>query len=135
MLTLRTNGTETTIANLDRFYTHAQKELAIAMGEVVKKIYFTAHYLVPVDTGKLMASLWGNVGRRRVWVEGFVGAKARYAIYVERGTSRTPAQPFLWPAVQQNQAFIYEKLGKSIHGAIQATARDAKLGAVIYGRM
>lgn len=56
-----------------------------------------AKQFVPVDTGDLMLSIhwkktdWG-------WI---VGSKLDYASFVELGTRKMPAQPYLRPAAKQ----------------------------------
>ena len=63
-----------------------------------------AKALAPVDTGNLRASIGmevtgdGRTGRMTV----AVGPTAAYGAYVETGTSRAAAQPFLWPATERH---------------------------------
>ncbi len=54
-----------------------------------------AKALAPVDTGRLRDSLATAVGSNEV----IVGTNVEYAPYVEYGTSRSVAQPFLRPAI------------------------------------
>ena len=54
-----------------------------------------ARALAPFDTGRLRDSINTAVGRDEV----IVGTNVEYAPYVEYGTSRSIAQPFLRPAV------------------------------------
>lgn len=65
-----------------------------------------AQQLAPVDTGALRDSKF--VERRGpLWVVGF---SAPYAAHVEYGTSRSPAQPFLTPAVRAiDRTFRYRQ--------------------------
>ena len=62
-----------------------------------------AKSLAPVRTGKLRDSIVGVVETRAhgEGVEGIVGVKAEkfYARFVELGTRKSPAHPFLRPAV------------------------------------
>lgn len=53
----------------------------------------------PVDTGRLRSSITHDVGQDERGLVGRVGSDVVYAPYVEFGTSRTPAQPFLRPAL------------------------------------
>jgi HK97 gp10 family phage protein len=57
-----------------------------------------AKTLAPVDTGNLKNSIQGDVSANGK--TGTVTAHAEYAAYVEMGTSRTPAQPYLLPALR-----------------------------------
>lgn len=63
----------------------------------------------PVDTGNLRNSISHEVGNREV----IIGSPVEYAPYVEMGTSRTPAQPYLRPAIQDHMA-EYQKIVESV---------------------
>jgi len=57
----------------------------------------------PVDTGRLRASIRIEVERiEKDIVEGKVGTNVNYARYVEFGTSKQSAQPYLRPALRNN---------------------------------
>ena len=64
----------------------------------------------PIDTGRLRASLTHEV-RNMI---GKVGTNVEYAPFVEFGTSRMGAKPYLYPALRDNFNFIKKKLGKSV---------------------
>lgn len=55
--------------------------------------------LCPVDTGRLRASITTQVTVDQVGPVARIGSNVEYAIYVEMGTSRMEAQPFLRPAL------------------------------------
>lgn len=59
-----------------------------------------AKVICPVDTGRLRNSLTHqtNSGEKKV----YIGTNVDYASYVEFGTSRMRAQPYLKPAVQDH---------------------------------
>lgn len=60
-----------------------------------------ARQLAPVDTGALRASIRVTPDAPALRVEVQAGgASAPYAAYVEYGTSRSPAQPYLTPAAR-----------------------------------
>lgn len=57
----------------------------------------------PVDTGYLRGSITHKLaGDKQVQI----GSDVEYAIYVEKGTSKQKAQPYLTPAVENNIAEI-----------------------------
>lgn len=56
----------------------------------------------PVDTGRLRNSI--THGADMSDTTAYIGTNVEYAAYVEYGTSKTPAQPYLKPAVNDNQA-------------------------------
>lgn len=58
-----------------------------------------AKRLCPVDTGRLRASITHAVERDAVGLVGVVGTDVDYGVYVEIGTSRAGAQPYLRPAL------------------------------------
>lgn len=63
-----------------------------------------AKALAPVDTGNLRASIGTETtgdGRAGVMTVS-IGPTASYGAYVETGTSRAAAQPFLWPATERH---------------------------------
>lgn len=75
-----------------------------------------AKLLSPVDTGELIGSISHKMANDR---EVQIGTDVEYALYVEKGTSRQEAQPFLTPAVEQNMAEInkiFEKHMKEVGG-------------------
>lgn len=55
----------------------------------------------PVDTGNLQNSITRRTTRRKNQVETVVGPEADYGIYVELGTSRMAAQPFMNPSADE----------------------------------
>lgn len=66
--------------------------------------------LAPVDTGRLRNSISHDVRPSEEAV--YIGTNVEYAPYVELGTRRTKAQPFLEPAIT-NHMGEYERIAKS----------------------
>lgn len=92
------------------------------IGEVRQKMFSgmkTACLLVerdakigcPVDTGRLRGSLTNEIESKAKDIVGRVGSKVKYAPYVELGTSKMPAQPYLRPALHKNESRIKKLLG------------------------
>lgn len=64
-----------------------------------------AKLLAPVDTGRLRSSIHAEFAPNGL--SGKVAVEVIYAPYVELGTSRQRAQPFLFPAYEKHrQAFL-----------------------------
>lgn len=63
------------------------------------RIERAAKHLAPVDTGRLRASVGRALDRDAQGLVGVVGTDVDYAPFVELGTSRAHAQPFLRPAL------------------------------------
>lgn len=60
-----------------------------------------AKRLCPVDTGRLRSSITHEIQKDGRGLVGVVGTNVSYAAYVEFGTSRMRAQPYLRPALAE----------------------------------
>ena len=58
-----------------------------------------AKMLCPVDTGRLRNSITHDTDDETA----YIGTNVEYAAYVELGTSKSKAQPYLQPAVQDHR--------------------------------
>ena len=58
----------------------------------------------PVDTGNLRGSISHDSDEEKA----VIGSSTEYGIFVEKGTSRQKAQPYLTPAVENNISTIKE---------------------------
>lgn len=65
------------------------------------KVEGAAKRLCPVDTGRLRASITHALDRDGEGLLAVVGTDVEYAAFVELGTSRTRAQPYLRPALSE----------------------------------
>ena len=81
-------------AFLDAVKTNAETILSI----VARKIAASARQIVPVDTGALKSS----IEIRQESLKAHIGSDLHYAGYVEAGTSKMSAQPYLRPALMGN---------------------------------
>ncbi|WP_066298839.1 HK97-gp10 family putative phage morphogenesis protein [Arthrobacter luteolus] len=74
-----------------------------------------AKLLAPVDTGNLRASI-GHSDLRSVGRAGDlsveIGPTANYGVFLELGTSRAPAQPFMGPAADRNEGPFAQALAQ-----------------------
>jgi HK97 gp10 family phage protein len=81
---------------------------------------------------KQSGTVWGGVGPRsgfRIVVDGQPVNPLRYGHFVEFGTRRTVARPFLRPALDTNKARAFEILGrKSWEGLAKEAARARAKG-------
>lgn len=100
MLIIKENNTEYILNAINR-------ALAEALAELGERVVYRAQQLCPVDTGRLRNSITYKLGGgsyefpghgESVGKEITIGSDVEYAAYVELGTSRTRAQPFLKPA-------------------------------------
>jgi len=67
----------------------------------------------PVDTGRLRASISSRLVEESGTPYAEVGTNVSYAIIQEFGSSKQPAQPFLYPAYAENKQKILKKLAKA----------------------
>ena len=85
--------------------------MSTAMGAALEEIGLVAEgyakRLCPVDTGNLRNSITHTTDGSAA----YIGTNVEYAPYVEMGTSRTRAQPFLRPAAQDHQD-VYRKIAE-----------------------
>ena len=66
----------------------------------------------PVDTGRLRSSITHETDKTTA----YIGTNVEYAPYVEMGTSRMRAQPFLEPAVEQHLSEYKEMIETILKG-------------------
>lgn len=71
-----------------------------------------AKSLCPVDTGRLRNSITNQVDMSEQAV--YIGTNVEYAAYVELGTSRMPARPFLRPAAHDHGPEYQELLRQAM---------------------
>jgi HK97 gp10 family phage protein len=111
---------------------HPEKAIARVRKDVVSNLWrigflieADAKRLCPVDTGRLRASLITDVDERSLAVRvgssphllehptiaGVVGTDVYYAKYVELGTYKMKARPFLTPAMWMNKSNALALLG------------------------
>ena len=100
-----------------------QEELGKAVTELVLIVEAKAKELCPVDTGLLRASITPVIAS---WAEAYVGTNTHYAPYVEFGTKRTQAQPFLEPAFLEGQKQASKVFGKAVGRAIARFRKAAR---------
>jgi HK97 gp10 family phage protein len=70
------------------------------------RVQSVARSLCPVDTGRLRSSIVMRKGRDGLGFYVEVGTSVSYAAFVEFGTSKRRAQPFLTPAIAQASGFL-----------------------------
>jgi hypothetical protein len=93
------DGQEELIRRLKAILTIVRKEVGRINYEVALRGADRARGLVPVRTGALLESI-DVVGSGMTWRFGSFGyeGRAMVPVWVEYGTSRTPAHPYLHPA-------------------------------------
>lgn len=81
----------------------------------------SARQRVPVDTGRLKKAITQNVTVKSTTGEALVGYRREvfYGRFVELGTSKMAAQPFLRPALDENQEEIRQTFLSALNRTIE----------------
>lgn len=93
-----------TMRGLQTFRAGLSQAIDEGVNDTAVQIHDTARSLVPVDTGALRTSIevFGAGGSGERTVE--AGQSLDYAPFVEYGTARQAAQPFMTPAAERHRA-------------------------------
>ena len=73
-----------------------------------------AKQLCPVDTGRLRSSIKALTDRDKM--AALVGSNVEYAAFVELGTNKQEAHPYLYPAFFKNMHKLFDRLTKILDG-------------------
>jgi HK97 gp10 family phage protein len=112
---------------MSRLTEFAEKIPVDALMAGAEVVYQRSQELVPVDTGFLKKS--GFIQQQGDDVQ--VGYDADYASFVEFGTSKMAAQPYLRPAIDNNEEEILNAVGSKIIDWMQdALAAGPGAGAI-----
>ncbi|UVX70644.1 MAG: putative tail-component [Bacteriophage sp.] len=93
-------------ANIENLVATLPDKFAKGMQDACLLVEESAVQKVPVDTGYLKGTITNKVVKNGSNIEGYVYSTAEYAPYVELGTYKMNAKPFLYPALTQNQSII-----------------------------
>ena len=106
----RVKGLEKLLAKLENIPKHLEEDVEGLLEVNAKEIERNAKRLAPVDTGKLFQSIKAIKIDNKNWlIKANSTGLAPYAPWVEFGTSRQRAQPFLYPAFfKQEKIFIQD---------------------------
>lgn len=98
---------------LEGYSEELKPQIVAALNRSALRIVGQAKRLAPVDTGRLMSSL----AILRTTNEGLtidVGTNVEYASYVEYGTTRQKAQPYLFPAAEAERPRLMAELQRIV---------------------
>jgi len=116
-ITCDVKGIERFQEAMRRFDSAVQKHVHRQLASWAAEVKALAKQLVPVRTGHLRSSIYAKISE---WVAE-IGAEATYALFVELGTRRMQARPYLYPAIKQ----YLPKLEATIREAIEAAKAEA----------
>lgn len=97
-------------SHLDEFLDALPEQIEQALIAIGMTAETYAKQECPVDTGRLRNSITHEVDMSEQ--AAIIGSNVEYAAYVELGTSRQKAQPYLRPAAQ-NHTSEYKNLAKA----------------------
>jgi HK97 gp10 family phage protein len=118
-ITCDVEGIEEFKAAVEQFDSGMQRHVHRLLVSWAADVKALAKQLAPVRTGHLRSSIYAKISE---WVAE-VGAEATYALFVELGTRHMQAQPYLYPAIQEN----LPQLEAIICEAIDAAKAEAGL--------
>lgn len=95
---------------LNKFTSELPEKLSRGVAQGGELVKSDARSLAPVDTGYLRQSIHAHTEGLRCEV----GAGASYSMYVELGTYKMRARPFLFPALANNKESILQKIKENL---------------------
>lgn len=99
-------------AELQKLERLSLEEARRAVAIVAYNVEADAKRLCPVDTGRLRASIQTALAHTYAGAE--VGTNVEYAPFVEFGTYRQRAQPYLTPAAEQNRNDLVRRISEAL---------------------
>ena len=101
-----------TVNNADLTKKNVREAAAVALEEIGLLAERYAKELCPVDTGNLRNSITHTVDEENLVA--YLGTPVEYATYVEMGTSRMKAQPYIRPAFENHMGEYKDRLEKRL---------------------
>lgn len=114
MLNINFEGLAGALNKIQDFKTRATQVIAEAVEKAALRVEADAKDSCPVDTGRLRSSITTD-GPRVISGEEItakVGTNVEYAPFVEFGTKRQKAQPYLYPALAKNRPQLSVDISK-----------------------
>lgn len=109
---IRIEGLENVQAMIENKISDITGKLSEGVAESCKVVEADAKAMCPVDTGELRKSITSEV----LGTTGVVGTNKEYAMYVELGTYKMAAQPYLVPALKSNEETIIQIIKSKVMG-------------------
>ena len=118
-ITCDVQGVEEFQVAMQKFDSGMQRQVYRYLHSWANDVKAAAMRNAPVRTGHLRSTIYAKI---KDWVAE-IGAEATYALFVELGTRRMRAQPYLYPAIQE----YLPSLEMNIIGAIEQAKSEAGL--------
>jgi HK97 gp10 family phage protein len=106
-----------------------------AIAEAAQLVQAEAEASAPRETGRMAGEISAKTSRDGLSAKvGFLGVKsvkrrAFYAKFIEFGTSKMPAKPFLFPALERSRAEISGRIRAAVNDALIRAASDNSGGS------
>lgn len=114
-VSIKITGVKKVSKTLEQLYTQKQRNLVEAVQVTQALIVNDAKSIVPVKTAFLQSTIQpGQIIVEGSVVEGFIEATANYASYVEFGTSRQRAQPYMVPSIKKNRGDFLRRMKAAV---------------------
>jgi HK97 gp10 family phage protein len=110
-------GLEKLLSELTAFEDNKKSDVSQIVKETAFRVQAGAKQRSPVDTGHLKRNIKVEIASDEL--SALVGTRKEdvgYAEHVEFGTSRSPAQPFLFPSAEEEYPEYLQKLAKAVGG-------------------
>lgn len=111
VLAVRVEGMDEAMAKLKAVAANLPKEADKIIEDGGERIFAMSQQLVPVDTGTLQRSGM----HQHEFLRSEISYNTEYAAFVEYGTSRMAAQPYLRPAADATISWLQSELGKLLN--------------------
>jgi HK97 gp10 family phage protein len=98
--------------NIEKYSEEVQNKVAKQIAKSTLTIESNAKRNAPVDTGRLRSSINSEITRER----GSVGVGVKYASFIEFGTYKMGARPFLFPAWNMERPKLISSLKMILQG-------------------
>lgn len=119
MITMQLTGQRALTRVLDQYEARVRRAVIQVIATFALAVEAGAKRNAPVDTGNLRATIRTDLERLATDLVALVVAGASYAAFVEFGTSRMSAKPFLFPALEaERRAFL-----RAIRRAVRSAGR------------
>lgn len=98
------------VSGMPDILSDAERKITAAVERGAQTVCAAAKEMCPVDTGTLKNSISAEADK----MSASVSANTDYAAYVEFGTSRAAAQPYLVPALLQNTDAVMAEIAAAL---------------------
>ncbi len=101
----------------DEFLKLCDYQMQAAFEECGSDMEYYARRKCPVDTGRLRNSITHEVDGYGSGIKAVVGTNVEYASYVENGTYRSKAKPYIKPSVSDHISHYQSVVKKHLQGS------------------